>query len=786
MAKHRYRQFHLAGKIVILGALLAIALSNNASAAYRAEQTLLDTQTEPPLLQNIVQIGSGDSFTCGLNGNGCVNCWGSNANGRLGNTSEQDRSTPLQVVGLTDQVTNIAVGSAHACVLNTSGGVSCWGSNRFGQLGNGTQTDSPTPVQVAGLATGVVGISAGATRSCALMQTGEAKCWGSGRLGNNSETSSSIPVDVAHIDEDIVSISVGNKNTCLLTSSGKVKCWGINNYGQIGDGTFMNRNEPVDVAADEDEFKAVAAGELHTCALTTIGDVKCWGASFHGELGASTPISSPLPIQINGLPSNLIDISTMGRTDLVSFGEPVYTSHTCVLTDEQSVWCWGVNRNGQLGDGTTTSSSTPRLVESLSGTLTNISAGVEHTCAVTDEQTVMCWGANGYGQLGNSEQSARYTPVNVEGLDQGVASISAGSDHICSLTDSNAIQCWGRNDYGQLGDGTTSNRSTPVDVVDAPDNITAVSTGGSFGNGRTCLVTDASTVLCWGNEYDGLTEISGLIDDIHTIEVGWNHTCVLNLSGTVNCWGSNYAGQLGDGTNLSGTTPTTVKDLPVGIRSISAGGEHTCALSAEGSVLCWGSNEYGQLGNGQKTNSNVPVDVEGLGSGIIAVAAGSEHTCAVTEAGTVKCWGHNHDGALGDGTNVDSAIPVDVQGLASAVTAIAVDRSWISSFTCTLTAEGRVLCWGSNTVGQLGLPMAIVSTNLPTEAVPLDESVTALSSGNLHVCVLTSSSDVMCWGYNVKGQLGVNPGWIPVNVVSLSFIPIHSTFIPMFNQPNSR
>ncbi len=339
-------------------------------------------------------------------------------------------------------------------------------------------------------------------------------------------------------------------------------------------------------------------------------------------------------------------------------------------------------------------------------TITAIAAGYDHTCALTSGGGVKCWGSNGYGQLGNGTTSNSNVPVDVLGLTSGVSAIVAAFGHTCALTSGGGVKCWGYNRFGQLGSGTTTTSSVPVDVAGLASGVTAIAAGAY----HSCALTSGGGVKCWGwnslgqlgngSTTDSLTpvDVAGLASGVTAIATGAYHSCALTSGGGVNCWGNNLVGQLGNGTILDSLTPVDASGLTSGISAIAAGHTHTCALTSGRGATCWGYNSYGKLGNGSTIRSPIPVDVSGLTSGVIAIAAGGYHTCAVTSGGGVKCWGYNGYGRLGNGTTINSSVTVDVAGLASGVRGIAAGLA----HTCALTSGGGVKCWGWNSSGQLG------------------------------------------------------------------------------------
>jgi alpha-tubulin suppressor-like RCC1 family protein len=259
------------------------------------------------------------------------------------------------------------------------------------------------------------------------------------------------PVDVTALSSGVNSISLQLLSSCALLNTGAVKCWGQNAYGQLGDATLTQSATPVDVSGLSYGVTAIESGFYHVCALLNSGAVKCWGLNSDGRLGDGTITSRSTPVDVTGLSSGVTAISA-----------GYY--QTCALLNTGAVKCWGGNSNGQLGNGTTTQSTTPVDVTGLSSGVVAISSGGMHNCALLNTGAVKCWGSNTNGQLGNGTTTQSTTPVDVTGLSSGVSSISVGYQHNCALTNTGALKCWGYNLYGQIGDGTITQRNTPVDV----------------------------------------------------------------------------------------------------------------------------------------------------------------------------------------------------------------------------------------------------------------------------------------------------------------------------------
>jgi alpha-tubulin suppressor-like RCC1 family protein len=333
----------------------------------------------------------------------------------------------------------------------------------------------------------------------------------------------------------------------------------------------------------------------------------------------------------------------------------VGSSHACVTMSNGRLLCWGTQSavSPVLGDGTGTTRYMSVDVSNITNGATSIAGGGTVSCAIVNG-SVKCWGGNTQGQLGTGNNTASNVPTDVVGLSSGVTSIAAGVHYACAIAAGGAAKCWGLNDNGQLGNNSNQPSNVPVDVV-------------------------------------------GLSSSVSAIAARQNHTCAV-VSGGAKCWGANFSGQLGNGNNSQSQVPVDVSGLLASssVTAIAAGVEHSCAI-VNGAVKCWGSNQYGQLGTGNITNTTAPTDVIGLSSGVTSIAAGGWHSCVLTSGGGVKCWGRNDVGQLGISSTQSISIPVDVQGLTSGVAAIAAGGNAAgNSTTCALLNSGKVKCWGND------------------------------------------------------------------------------------------
>jgi len=352
-------------------------------------------------------------------------------------------------------LTAVSVFDADSCALTTRGGVQCWGDNTSGQLGNDSTTASSVPVPVSQLASGVAAISVGETSACAVTTAGGVVCWGDntfGQLGNNSTIASSVPVPVSGLASGVASVAAGLGFACALTTAGGVLCWGTGDASDATDSLV-----PVPVPGLSSGIRALRVSGTNTCAVTLSGGALCLGDNEEGQLGNDTVTPNSAPVAVSGLASGVADIAA-----------GLYFE--CALTDAGGVLCWGANEDGEIGNNSTAQTRVPVAVSGLSPGVTAISAGFGFACAVTSGGGVQCWGANDAGQLGNDSTTFTGAPVGVTGLSSGIAKIAANGadspDHACALTTGGRVLCWGANGSGQLGNGSTTQSLVPVSVVE--------------------------------------------------------------------------------------------------------------------------------------------------------------------------------------------------------------------------------------------------------------------------------------------------------------------------------
>jgi alpha-tubulin suppressor-like RCC1 family protein len=366
-------------------------------------------------------------------------------------------------------------------------------------------------------------------------------------IATSGGVSDSAPITVVALR--MGAVVAGGSHSCALTTGGAAYCWGDNFYGQVGDGSELSRLFPTAVTGAL-SFAALSASSFHSCGLALDGKAYCWGDNAYGELGdGNAPVRSPVPVAVL---ANSLTFSVLA----------IGASHTCGLAPGGAAYCWGYNRDGELGDGSFDTSSAVPVAVTGGHTFSALSARGVHTCGIASGGTLYCWGSNRNGELGDGTRSSRAVPTAVPG-GLTFSAVSANAAQTCGTTTGGATYCWG---------------NVPLDTVNPkpPDPPTLVGGGRSF------------VALAGGD---------------------W-HTCGLVALGTAYCWGSNFSGQLGDGSTTDRSVPVAVSG-GLTFSALSGGGAHTCGLTSGGVAYCWGENRSAQVGDGSQTSSSIPLRVAG-------------------------------------------------------------------------------------------------------------------------------------------------------------------------------
>ncbi len=702
------------------------------------------------------RLGVGDHWGCLLKNDGSVKCWGGASPPGLRINGGEYVFAPAEVVPATQGFTKLVANGQVACGV-IEGSARCWGAmdeiwdlppdkpTVVPGLENGVLDIARTNPVVASIDNSNIPSTAMKGRGvygCAIVDGGKVKCWGPGR-GFNADGTFGAPKDstndeyrtaiyLPRFTAKASALALGNSNSCVV-AEGSIYCWG-------------NSKEPKDklytIPSIESGASAVAVGNIHACAIVH-GNVLCWGDNGLGQLGVGGVTDSEEPISVPGLSKVKQIVANQSLSCAIMKGEvwcwgnsvftPTKVEHlpsditeiaiginmSCALSESNKVFCWrdlaqnaGVGGSGEKS--TRSPFSTPYIPtrsaedrerdtqylperKTLADLkpVTKITAGVELTCIILEDQSVRCWG----GKLSKDIQ----LPKKMASLFQ-VSSISSGLSHTC-VVDGGNPKCWGKNDFGQLGGGELKKESLEPIWVTGLSNVTEV----SAGYDHTCAILPGGAVKCWGRNHHGQlgnatttdsllpVDVQGLSSGVTAIVLGFDHSCAI-ASGRALCWGKNdcsgdIGGQLGNNTTLDSPTPVNVEGLSSGVTAISAGDCHTCAIH-EGALKCWGNNEGLQLGNDKVKHSLVPMPVSGLESGTTTVAAGASHNCAI-QGGELKCWGRGLDGELGTGSvkGEKSSVPLPVSYLPKGV-------SFVEAMyhTCAIV-EKKPYCWGPNISG---------------------------------------------------------------------------------------
>ncbi|WP_460618162.1 RCC1 domain-containing protein [Hymenobacter ruber] len=598
------------------------------------------------------QIAAGTYHSLGLKADGTATAWGYNGDGELGDGTVTNRLIPTQVSG-GGLYTQLAAGTYHSLGLKADGTATAWGYNGDGALGDGTTTlrNKPTPVSGGYL---YVQLAAGASHTLGLRADGTAYAWGrniTGELGDGTTTQHLVPTPVSGSDL-YTQVAAGANYSLGLRADGTATAWGHNAGGALGDGTTNQRRVPTPVTGGG-LYTQLAAGQYHSLGLMADGTAYAWGYNGSGELGCGNTTQRNTP--------------TATGTALPTRSTAAGGSFGLAVRADGTLWAWGDNTYGQLGigtEGSTINRNSPVQVGTDKDWV-QVAAGAYHSMGLKADGTAYAWGDNRNGQLGDGTTTNHSVPTLVGTATDRYTQLAAGSFHSLGRRTDGTAYAWGQNSFGQLGDGTTTGRTTPTLVGAATNRFIHLAAGAYHSLG---LMADG-TAYAWGDNGSGRLGDETTTDHnvpmlvsgggIYTqLVAGQYHSLGLMADGTAYAWGCNVNGQLGDGTTTDRGVPTLVGTATDHYTQLTAGGAHSLGLRADGTAYAWGRNAEGQLGDGSTANRSTPTQEATLGTSWTTLAPGpaAYFSLVRTPSGyNFASTGQNPSGQLGDGTTTSAS-----------------------------------------------------------------------------------------------------------------------------------
>jgi len=648
----------------------------------------------------VIQVEAFMDSTVVLKSDGTVWGWGDNSSGMLGEARDKYVFSPVRLEGLED-IGSISMGNGYLLAVKKDGTVWGAGNNELGILNPekiGSRIKKPARIKEL---TEIQAVSAGINYAMAIKNDGTVFLWGDYRY-KASETQKHPPRKVNHA-KGITSIAASRYNAFVIDNNSRA--WFLRGY--------LHKPEGIE---NLEEIMLIYESSKLTYAVSKDGSLWYWtiNGQFTNKLEGVYGIEKLAAYGANEMIAldksgflwkwNQKDMQ-LGRITGIEAVRDIAAgnSHIAALKQDGTVWTWGDNSHGQLGDGGEYIQRTPLEVPGLKD-VKMVSASSAFAAALMQDGTVWMWGDNGYGQLGNGTRESSMHPVKVKGM-EGVKYISTGHSHTLALKEDGTVWAWGSNSSGELGDSTYEDRLLPVHIAELKKSVSV-----SAGNGFSMALAGNGTVWVWGNSsYEPkrakkkmdtskplrVEELSAIAE----IEAGDECAMAVKRGGSVWGWGNNFSGQLGFSPNKEDNVrgkPRVVSGCSY-IDSVSIGEGHVLSLDSDGLVKSWGSNEYGQLGNDLPAKFMSPRTIEGLGDIAVVTAAGN-HSFALDKNGMLWAWGDNMNGQLGPSLGNIIKQPMQVDYLAD-IKQLACGES----YTLALTTGGKLMAWGFNEYGQLGI-----------------------------------------------------------------------------------
>jgi alpha-tubulin suppressor-like RCC1 family protein len=710
-----------------------------------------------------IAVAGSDTHACAIRANGSLWCWGDNSVGQIGDETPTFRYSPSHVGSAT--WTTIAANGSATCGVQTDGSLWCWGYDPGLRFGTGRVGDEHTPTRVGDAnQKSWSAVAIGTDFGCGLQTDQSLWCWGNGnngQLGGPVLGYRGLPRRLG--SASWTRIAAGGRTACGIRVDGSLWCWGSNNLGQAGVGSATDPiAEPTEITAPAD-WKEVAVGDNHACAIDGKGGMWCWGDNSNAQLGDSLMVpKSASPVGVA--------TGSMWTTVSSSYG------HSCAISKtDGTLWCWGWNNYGVLGKpgGTAT---VPQQVDA--STWKAVAAAPSNTCAIHTDGSLFCWGAG--GALGNGDigvnNASVPTAVSQNACTDGTATCTASER--CAYDTTNGVTCPCKPGFAGMMCANVDECAAQTDTcgahtacTDTIGSFTCPCQSGYVGDGNVCAPAFTRVALgdndhacgidvnqhlfCWGNDQYGQLGVVSAATPNAALQVGaatWltvdaagNYTCGIQTDHTLWCWGANNGtGTIGQpDTTVSVSTPTQV-GVDMDWVEVATGIDHACARKSGGTIWCWGGDAYGALGIGNGSHVNVPTQV-GTDTDWIRIAARWLESCGIRANDSLWCWGENIYGQVGAG-GTPISFPQQILG---GPPGGFLDVS-LHEHTCGVAVDGTVWCWGRNDMGQLGEGDTVAN---PTPTLVLTGAV-SVSAGTSHTCARKMDGTLWCWGDAQFSEVG--------------------------------
>ena len=587
--------------------------------------------------------------------------------------------------------------------------------NDRGQLGDNTIVHKSSPVQTIAFSTDWSAVSHRGTHGLSLKTDGTLWLWGSnsyGEIGDNTTVDKSSPVQTVAFGSTWSSISAGKNFSASIKSDGRLWLWGKNSYGQLGNNIVSHVSSPVQTVAFGTTWSKISSGKNHVGAIKTDGTLWLWGANRRGQLGDSTVIHRSSPVQT---------IAFGSTWSQVSCGD----EHTAAIKTDGSLWVWGYNLFGQLATNNLDSVSSPVQTTTYGTSWSVVSAGESHTAATKTDGTLWLWGSNSKGQIGNTSLLPVSSPVQTIAAGTQWNKISCGKDQTAAIKKDGTLWLWGNNQFGEIGNFTSelnpANQfcvSSPVQTIAGGDQWLDVSVGGNVAFALAVGTLDPKNLWLWG---------------------------------------ANNKGQLGDGTTFDRSIPVQTIDSIVNWDKIKVGSSFMVGLTLSKTVWTWGDNSYGQIGDntsGQLASKSSPVQTITYATNWSDISAGSANVAALKDDGSLWMWGQNNYGQLGDNSKLSKSSPVQTASFGTNWTSVSCSKTIpTTGFTLGVKKDGTLWSWGNNYFGQLG-DNTTVHKSSPVQTITYATDWSSVACGHGHSVGIKTDGTLWTWGLNYYGQLG--------------------------------